>query len=162
MKESNTTTNKQKVKPIPDGYNSVTPYLIIQDAAQAINYYQTAFAAKLRLRLDMPNGKVGHAELIIGDSVIMIAEQCPEYDSHAPQPGANLPVKIHLFVQDVDSTVARAIEAGATLQRPVQDHFYGDRSGTIIDPFGHSWYIATHVEDMSNEEMQRRMKEVMG
>jgi PhnB protein len=144
------------VKPIPDGYHSVTPYLVVADGAAAIAFYQQAFDAKLRLRLDGPNGKIGHAELDIGDSLIMLADEHREMGALAPPTVGGTPVGLHVYLADVDAVVARAVAAGATLQRPVEDKFYGDRLGSIVDPFGHLWHISTHIEDVSHEEINRR------
>ena len=150
------------VKPIPDGYAAITPYLIIRGAAEAIDYYQRVFGAEVRFRLDEPSGRVGHAELVIGGSVIMIGDEYPEMDIVGPQTVGGAPVKIHLYTEDVDATVERAVAAGAKPIRPIENQFYGDRSGTIEDPFGHHWYIATHVEDVSPEEMQSRAAALFG
>jgi PhnB protein len=148
------------VKPIPDGYHSVTPYLIVSDAARAIDFYTHAFGASLTLRLDAPGGKIGHAELKIGDSIIMLADEFPEMGAHGPQTIGESPVHLHLYVADVDAVFARALSAGAAEAVPIKDHFYGDRSGNLTDPFGHSWTIATHVEDVSPDELARRSQDV--
>jgi PhnB protein len=145
------------VKPIPDGYHSVTPYLIIQGAAQAIEFYKKAFNAEELLRFPMPDGRLGHAEIKIGDSPIMMADEFPEMGYRGPQALGGTTVSILLYVRDVDALAAQAVAAGAKVLKPVQDQFYGDRSGTFADPFGHVWTIATHKEDVSHEEMQRRM-----
>jgi PhnB protein len=145
-------------KPIPDGYHTATPYLIIQGAARAIKFYKEAFGAKEVLRLADPSGKVGHAEISIGDSLIMLADEHPEMGFRSPQSLGGSPVGIHLYVKDVDSLVIQAVTAGATVLRAVQDQFYGDRSGTLVDPFGHVWTIATHKEDVSPEEIEKRFK----
>lgn len=145
------------VKPIPDGYASVTPYLIINGAAQAIDFYKKVFNARERMRMPKPGGKIGHAEIEIGGSVIMLADENPEYNAKGPQTIGGTPVTIHVYVANVDEVYARAVAAGATQLRPVKNQFYGDRSGGFSDPFGHSWYVATHVEDVSEEELQRRM-----
>jgi PhnB protein len=143
-------------KPIPDGYPAITPYLIIDGAAAAIDFYKQNFGATERMRMGAPGGRVGHAELLIGGSLIMLADEFPEMGARGPQPGAGAPVALHLYMEDVDAVVARAVAAGAKLEREVKTQFYGDRSGSIVDPFGHHWNIATHVEDVSPEEMQRR------
>jgi PhnB protein len=145
-----------KIKPIPDGYHSVTPYLIVADGAGAIAFYQQVFGARERMRLDGPNGKIGHAELAIGDSVVMLADEHPGMGALAPPTVGGTPVSLHLYVEDVDAVAAKALAAGAALKRPVENQFYGDRLGTIVDPFGHIWHISTHVEDVSPEEIGRR------
>jgi len=145
------------VKPIPEGYHSITPYLVMKDAARAIDFYKQVFGATEVFRMPQPDGRVGHAELKIGDSHIMLADEFPEMGFTGPQPGAGTPpVSILLYVENVDSVVEKAVAAGAKLMRPVKDQFYGDRSGTLQDPFGHVWTVATHVEDVSPDEMQKR------
>jgi len=144
------------VKPIPDGYHSVTPYLIVADAAKAIDFYKRAFGATEKMRLADPSGKVGHAEIQIGDSVVMVADEFPDMDIRGPQSLGGSPVSMLIYVQDVDARFAQALAAGATEVRPVKAQFYGDRNGTLKDPFGHTWSIATHKEDVSNEEVERR------
>ena len=144
-------------KPIPEGYHTATPYLIIKNAAKAIEFYKQAFGAKETMRFPAPGGKIGHAEIRIGDSAIMMADEFPEKGVRSPESFGGSAVMILLYVEDVDAVTARAIAAGAKSVRPVQDQFYGDRSGTIADPFGHVWTISTHKEDVSPEEMQRRM-----
>ena len=146
------------VKPIPEGYHSVTPYLIIDGAADAIEYYKKAFGATELFRMPMPGGKIGHAELKIGDSPIMLADEHPEMGYKSPTSWGGSPISLMLYVEDVDAVFQQAIGAGAKEQRPVADQFYGDRLGTLTDPFGHVWTISTHKEDVSMEEMQRRMK----
>jgi PhnB protein len=149
-----------KVSHIPQGYHSVTPYLIIKGATQAIEYYKKVFGATEVFRMDAPGGKVGHAELQIGDSRIMLADENPSMGqghSSATSIGAS-PVSLYIYIPDVDRVVERAVAAGAKIIRPVQDQFYGDRSGFLQDPFGHFWGIATHVEDVSPQEMEKRMK----
>jgi len=145
-------------KPIPDGYHSVTPYLIIKGAAAALDYYTRAFGATELFRMPAPEGKIGHAEIKIGDSPIMLADECPEMGYKSPQTLGGSPVSIMIYVEDVDSVFKQAIAAGGKEQRPVKDQFYGDRSGTLEDPFGHVWHVATHKEDVSSEEMERRAK----
>ena len=142
------------VAPIPAGYHSVTPYLIVNGAAKAIEFYQKAFDAKELLRFDGPGGKVAHAEVKIGDSPVMLADEMEGY--RGPQPGTGTPVSLMIYVTDVDRIFAQALAAGAKVQRPVADQFYGDRTGTLVDPFGHVWSVATHVEDVSPEEIDRR------
>lgn len=144
------------VKPIPEGYHSVTPYLIVKDAVRALAFYAEAFGATEVMRFMQPDGRVGHAEIRIGDSHVMLADDAPELGYKSPQAFGGTPVTMMVYVEDVDATVARAVAAGATLTRPVQDQFYGDRTGGLTDPFGHVWYVATHVEDVSLEEMNRR------
>jgi PhnB protein len=144
------------VKPIPDGYHSVTPYLIVKDAARALDFYRTAFGARELMRFMQPDGRVGHAEIQIGDSHVMLADEFPEIGAKSPQTFGGTPVTLMVYVDDVDATVAQAVSAGATLTRPVKDEFYGDRVGGLTDPFGHVWHVATHVEDVSEEEMHRR------
>ncbi|MDT5263254.1 MAG: PhnB protein [Acidobacteriota bacterium] len=145
-----------EVKPIPDGYHSVTPYLIVGDGARALEFYKQAFGATELFRMDAPGGKIGHAEIKIGDSHIMLADEHPEMNARSPQTIGGSPVSLMLYVSDVDATVGKAVEAGAKLTRPVANQFYGDRTGGIEDPFGHAWYIATHVENVAPEELQKR------
>ena len=147
-----------KVSYLPKGYSSITPYLIIKGAAKAIEYYKKVFGATVVVRMDDPSGRVGHAELKIGDSHIMLADEFPEMNYRGPVTDGSSPVSILLYVEDVDSIVERAVAAGAKILKPVQDQFYGDRSGFIQDPFGHLWGVATHKEDVSPAEMEERMK----
>jgi PhnB protein len=149
--------NPMPGKPIPDGYQAITPYLIIDGANSAIEFYKTVFGATERMRIGAPGGRIGHAELLIGGSVIMLADEFPEMDARGPKSIGGTPVSLLLYVENVDDVVRRAIDAGATLRRAVETKFYGDRGGTVIDPWGHVWNIATHVEDVSVEEMQNRM-----
>jgi PhnB protein len=144
------------VKPIPDGYHSVTPYLILNDASEAIAFYKTALGAEEVMRLADHGGKVHHAEISIGDSRIMLADEHPEIQALSPKTVGGSPVSIHLYVEDVDRAVERAVAAGAKLVRPVADQFYGDRVGGIEDPFGYRWFIATHKEDLTIEEIRQR------
>lgn len=144
------------VKPIPAGYNSVTPYLIVKGAARAMEFYKTAFGATELVRMAQPNGTIGHAEIRIGDSVIMLADENPTMRSLSPQTLGGTPVLIHLYVEDVDAVFNRAVAAGGAVERPLKDQFYGDRTGGIVDPFGHRWYVATHVEDVAPEELNKR------
>ena len=146
------------VAPIPPGYAGVTPYLIVRDAAQAIDFYKRAFGATEALRLLYPDGKVAHAELAIGQGFVMLAEEMDAMGYRGPQSLGGTPVSLLVYVPDVDAAFARAVAAGATAQRPVADQFYGDRSGVLVDPFGHVWSLATHQEDVSAEEMSRRMQ----
>ena len=143
-------------RPIPDGYHTATPYLIVDDAARAIEFYKKAFGAAEKVRFAAPGGRVGHAEIQIGDSPIMLADEHPEIGALSPHRIGGSPVSIMLYVEDVDRVVERALAAGAKLLRPVQDQFYGDRSGTLADPAGHTWHVATHKEDLSLEEIKRR------
>lgn len=145
-----------KVKPIPDGYHTATPYLLIRSAAAAIEFYKKVFNATEMLRMTQPDGRVGHAEIRIGDSVIMMADEFPEMGARSPQHFGGTPVSILLYFDDVDAVFRRAIAAGATQLKPVQDQFYGDRTGTLKDPFGHQWTIATHIEDVTPEEVEKR------
>ena len=147
-----------KVKAIPDGYHSVTPYLIIDGASRALDYYKRVFGATERMRMPGPEGKIGHAEISIGDSMIMLADEHPEMGARAPRTVGGSAVSIMLYVNDVDATVKTAVAEGAKLLQPVEDKFYGDRMGTIEDPFGHLWHVGTHIEDVSPEEMKRRME----
>ena len=151
---------RMSAKPIPDGYPAITPYLIIDGAARAIEFYRDIFGATERMRMPAPQGRVGHCELSIGGSLLMLADPFPEMKAFAPVPGATSAVSLYLYVTDVDAVVARAVAAGATLTHPVETRFYGDRTGGIIDPFGHHWHIGTHVEDVTPEEIQRRMSGV--
>jgi PhnB protein len=143
------------VKPIPDGYHSVTPMMIIKGAAAAIDYYRNAFGATELFRMEH-EGKVGHAEIKIGDSPIMLADEHPEMNAFSPKTVGGTPVSLMIYVEDVDSIFKRAIELGGTQMKPVQDQFYGDRSGTLTDPFGHVWTVATHMEDLTPEEIDSR------
>jgi PhnB protein len=143
-------------KPIPEGYHSATPYLIVKGAAEAIDFYKHAFGATESFRMANPNGGIAHAEIKIGDSVIMLADEHPNMGYRGPRSLGGSAVSIMLYVADVDGTFDRALEAGAKAQRPVANQFYGDRSGTLEDPFGHIWTISTHVEDVAPEEMKRR------
>ena len=145
-----------EVRPIPEGYGTVTPYLIVNGAARAIEFYKQAFGATETFRMERPDGRVGHAEIKIGDSHVMLADEHPEMGARGPQSIGGSPISLVLYVEDVDATVSRAVEAGAKLTRPVANQFYGDRTGGVEDPFGHAWYVATHVEDVAPEEMQKR------
>lgn len=145
-----------KVKPIPDGYHSATPYLTIKNAADAIEFYKRAFGAIEDMRMTDPRGRVGHAEIRIGDSKIMLCDEFPEMNMRGPVALGGSPVTIHLYVEDVDALARQAVAAGGQLVRPVEDQFYGDRGAKLIDPFGHVWWIATHKEDVAPEELRRR------
>ena len=144
------------VKPIPDGYRSVTPYLIVDAAADALDFYARAFGAKELFRMEM-GGRIGHAEILIGDSHVMLADEHPEMGYLGPRTRGGPTGLLMIYLEDVDAAFKRAIDAGATETRAVQDQFYGDRSGTLTDPFGHQWTLATHVEDVPPDEMERRM-----
>jgi PhnB protein len=150
------------VKPIPEGYPRVSPYLCVDGAANAIDFYTQVLGATERMRMPMPDGKVGHAELQIGDSVVMLADEFPEMGIVGPKKIGGTPVTLGVYVEDVDKTFATAVKAGAKELRPVEDQFYGDRSGQFEDPFGHRWSISTHVEDVAPEEMGKRAAEAMG
>ena len=148
-------------KSIPDGYHSVTPYLIIKGAADAIDFYKRAFGAAELMRMPSPNGKIGHAEIKIGDSVIMLADEHPEIGHRGPQSLGGSAVSLMVYVERVDEVFKKAIGMGAKETQSVKDQFYGDRSGTLQDPFGHVWTIATHIEDVPPEEMRRRVEKFM-
>jgi PhnB protein len=148
-------------KPIPEGYNTITPYLAVDDAAQAIEYYKQAFGANERVRMDAPGGKIGHAELEIGDSLVMLADPFPQASTKPPKELGGTTGSVFMYVEDVDAVVKQAVDTGATITMEVSDQFWGDRFGTITDPFGHVWSIATHVEDLTPEEIAERAKEAM-
>jgi len=145
------------VKPIPDGYHTVTPYLIIKGAADAIEFYKKAFGASEVFRMAQPDGKIGHAEIQIGDSRIMLADEFPEMSYLGPATLGGSSVSILLYVKEVDAVFNQAIAAGGKEQRPLEDKFYGDRMGSLVDPFGHVWHVGTHMEDVTPEEMEKRM-----
>lgn len=156
----------RKALPIPAGYQTVTPFLILDDCAKAIDFYKQAFGAKLRHTLPMPGGKIGHAEIKIGDSFVMMADEMPPMPGQpvrykAPKSVGAATASLLIYTRNVDALTDRAVKAGCTLSQPVQDMFWGDRYGVVIDPFGHSWSIATHKEDVSPRQMQKRMKEFM-
>jgi PhnB protein len=148
-------------KPIPDGYPRVTPYLYIAGAGAAIEFYCSVLGATERMRMPGPDGKLGHAELEIGDSVIMLADENPDMDVQSPKALGGTPLSLHVYVEDADGVFERAIQAGAKALRPVEDQFYGDRSGQFEDPFGHRWNVATHVEDVPPDEMAKRAAAAM-
>ena len=148
------------VRPIPEGYHSITPYLVISEAAKAIDWYKQAFGAQQTLRMEDPTtGKIGHAEMKIGDSYIMLADEYPDMGYRSPKTLGGAGISLLLYVENCDAVVERAVKAGAKITRPVADQFYGDRTGGIEDPFGHTWYVATHVKDVSEEEMKKVMEE---
>jgi len=144
------------VKPIPDGYPQVTPYLLVDGAAAAIDFYANVLGTRERMRMGGPDGRVGHAELELGTGLVMIADEFPETGQLGPRKVGGTPVTVSVYVEDVDTVFARALEAGATELRPVADQFYGDRLGVFEDPFGHHWSVATRVEDVPPDEMARR------
>jgi len=146
------------VQAIPDGYHAVTPYLMVKGGARALDFYKNVFDATVVVRMDMPGGLVAHAEIKIGDSIVMLADEQPGAIYPGPETLGGTPVGIHLYVPDSDATFAKAIAAGARQKKPIEDQFYGDRSGTIVDPFGHLWTISTHKEDVPPEEMKKRME----
>jgi len=150
------------VKPIPDGYPRVTPYLHVDGASKAIDFYRTVFGAKERMRMAGPDGRIGHAELEIGNSMIMVADEHPDMNVRGPKSVGGTPVTVLVYVDDVDRAFERALKAGAKELRPVENQFYGDRSGQFEDPFGHHWNVATHVEDVPPDEMAKRAAKMMG
>jgi PhnB protein len=157
-------TSPARPQPIPDSYRRVTPCLIVSGAAKAIEFYAAVFGATERMRFPGPEGTISHAEIQIGDSVVIIEDEDPRRGTKAP-PSAGLPgspESLFIYVEDVDSVIARAAGLGATVQRPAQNQFYGDRDGHVIDPFGHRWTVASHVEDVTPGEMMRRMAELYG
>lgn len=145
------------IKPIPEGYRSITPYLILNDATAALAFYQAAFGAVERMRLPMPGDKIGHAEIVIGDSLIMLADEFPDMGCKSATTFGGSPIGIHLYVEDADKVFAQACAAGAKVAKPLENKFYGDRSGTLTDPFNYDWHIATHIEDVPEEELHRRL-----
>jgi PhnB protein len=149
------------VKPIPEGYPEITPYLAVDGASDAIDFYTTVFGARERMRMQGPGGKVGHAELEIGNSLIMLADEFPDMGNRGPKTIGGTPVTISIYVEDVDDVFDRAVAEGATEIRPVENQFYGDRSGQLEDPFGHRWSVATHVEDVPADEMEKRAAAAM-
>jgi PhnB protein len=148
-------------QPIPEGYHTVTPYLAVEDATEAIEYYTKAFDAKERVRMETPDGKVGHAELEIGDSIVMLSDPFPQASTKPPNELGGTSVSVFMYVEDVDAVVKQAVDAGAIVTMEVADQFWGDRFGSVKDPFGHLWSIATHVEDVPPEEMAERAKAAM-
>ncbi len=151
-----------ETRPIPDGYHTLTAYLTVRGAAEAIDFYKKAFGATELFRLATPDGKIAHGEFRIGDSIFMISDENPEWDSPSPQKLGGSPVTLHLYVEDADRTFADAVKAGAREAMPVANQFWGDRMGKVVDPFGHRWLIATHVEDVASSELQSRMDAFCG
>ena len=150
------------VQPIPDDYPQVIPYLTVDDAAAAIEFYSAVLGATERMRMPGPDGKIAHAEVAVGRGMIMLADEMPDAGNQSPRAVGGTPVTVMVYVEDVDSVFGRALAAGAKELRPLENQFYGDRSGSFEDPFGHSWFVASHVEDVSEEEMGRRAAEAMG
>ena len=151
-----------KAKPVPDGYHTVTTNLTIRGAAAALEFYKRAFGATEIMRITDANGRVGHAEIRLGNSPIMLSEEMPEMGVKSPESIGGSPVTIHLYVEDVDALANQAVAAGARLLRPVEDQFYGDRGGKLADPYGHVWWIATHIEDVSPDEIRKRAAAMFG
>lgn len=149
------------VKPVPQGYHTVTPYLVVGGAARALDFYKKAFGATETMRMAAPGGKIGHAEITVGDSPIMLSDEWPDHGHRGPKTLGGSPVSLMVYLEDVDAAYARAVGAGATPTRPVADQFYGDRSGAVTDPFGHVWHLSTHIEDVPPDEMARRAEEAM-
>ncbi len=148
-------------KPIPDGYPQVTPYLCIDGASAAIDFYKDVLGATERMRMPAPGGKIGHAELQMGDSVVMLADEHPDIGFRSPKAIGGTPVTISVYVEDVDEVLDRAVKSGAKILRPAENQFYGDRTGQIEDPFGHRWSVATHIEDVTPDEMAKRAAQAM-
>ncbi len=151
----------KSVRPIPEGYHSVTPYLTVNNAARALDFYQRAFGAKEIMRMNGPDGKIGHAEFKIGDSIIMLADEMPAGGTRSPQSLSGTTAGIFLYVDAVDKVFNQAVAAGAKVDTPLSDMFWGDRYGKLTDPFGHSWSLATHIEDVAPQEMEKRMRDAM-
>jgi PhnB protein len=145
-----------KVKPIPDGYPQLTPYICVDNAAKAIEFYKEVFGAQERMRMPGPDGKIGHAELQIGSGLLMLSDEHPEFGARSPRMIGGTPATLSLYIEDVDAVFRKALDAGAKQLRPVENQFYGDRSGQFEDPFGHKWSVATHIEDVAPDEMERR------
>ena len=150
-----------KVKPIPEGYRTITPYLVVNDGAAAMEFYRRAFGAKEVMRMEAPGGKIAHAELKIGDSILMLADEMPGMENRSPRSLGGTTAGIMLYVEDVDSVFKQAVSAGAKVDQPIADMFWGDRYGKLSDPFGHSWSLATHKEDVAPADMERRAREEM-
>jgi PhnB protein len=155
-------TRDSTTKPVPDGYHTASPYLIVANAAAALEFYGSAFGATLKRRLGTPDGQVMHAEMRIGDSIVMLADEFPSHEAFGPDHFGGSPVSVVLYVENADTLYAQAVAAGATSVRPMADQPFGDRSGTIRDPFGHRWTLTTHIEDISDEEIERRFSAMMG
>jgi PhnB protein len=155
-------TRDSTTKPVPDGYHTASPYLIVANAAAALEFYRSAFGATLKRRLRTPDGQVMHAEIRIGDSIVMLADEFPSHEAFGPDHFGGSPVSVVLYVENADTLYAQALGAGATSVRPMVDQPFGDRSGTIRDPFGHRWTLTTHIEDISDEEIERRFSAMMG
>jgi PhnB protein len=157
-------TGPASPNPIPDSYRRVTPCITVRGAGKAIEFYAAVFGATERMRFAAPDGTIVHAEIQVGDSVVMVEDENPQRGTQAPPPGGlpGTPAYLYIYVADVDAVIARAAELGATVQRPAQDQFYGDRDGFIVDPFGHGWAVASHVEDVTPDEMTRRAAELFG
>ena len=153
--------NVNQVNPIPPGYSTVVPYISVKHASDAIAYYKKAFGAEETVRMDVPDGKIGHAELKIGDSLVMLSDPFPQASTTPPKELGGTSASIFMYVEDVDAVVQKAVDAGATVTMEVEDQFWGDRFGSITDPFGHNWSIATHVEDLTPEEIEERGKAAM-
>jgi PhnB protein len=151
---------KSKVQPIPKGYEAPTPYLIVHGASAAMDFYKKAFGAKETMRMPGPDGKIGHADIVIGGGHVMLADDSPEMGHRSPEAFGGSPVGLVIYVQNVDEVVKQAVKAGGKVTRPVEDQFYGDRAGEVADPFGYKWYVMTHVEDVSPEEMEKRASEL--
>jgi len=154
--------HKKKVSAIPEGYHSITPYLIIKHAVKAIEFYKKAFGAKEAMKMEHANGKIGHAELKIGDAKIMLADEWPEMDARSPEAYGGSPMSIHLYVKDADAVISKAVSLGAKITRPLENMFYGDRSGMIEDPYGYKWCVSTHIEDVTPAKMKKRAAELFG
>ncbi|MCB1307238.1 MAG: VOC family protein [Leptospiraceae bacterium] len=151
-----------KHKGVPSGYTSITPYISVENADQAIDFYRRAFDAKEKGRLSMPDGRIAHAEIQIGNALIMLSDAAPEWNNPGPRQIGGTPVTLHLYVADVDRTFQKAIDAGATVERPVDDQFYGDRMGVLLDPYGHRWSVGTQLEQLTFRQMQTRMEKIFG
>jgi uncharacterized glyoxalase superfamily protein PhnB len=150
------------VKPVPEGYHTITPHIIVRNAGQALEFYKQAFAAEEQFRMPGPDGRVMHAELRIGDSNLMLCEECPEMGARSPEALTGSPVTLHIYTKDADAAIDRAVKAGATITMPAENAFWGDRYGRVRDPFGHEWSIATHIEDLTPEEIDQRAAAAMG